>query len=500
MQKYLDIYFDTNKKLRALQHAMSTIHWDSNTEAPRGCFAQRGKNSAVLSELIYKLSTDSVYLDAINNLYEQREKLDPVMRHEIEKQKCEVDKTSKIPMEEYIKFTELLENARQAYFDAKAKSDYNMFKPYLEQIIAYNRNYTVWQQTDKLSGYDVLLDEYEKGFTQKDFDSFFNVLREKLVPFVKKVTSKKLKFNDSWLNAYFPADKQKEFSQYLESVMCFDLNRGLMKESEHPFTLSIDSTNVRFTTHFYENMVASAIFSTIHELGHATYEQQVDPALNDTMSGGGVSMGMHESQSRFYENIVGRSYEFWQRHYPKLVETFPNELKGVTIDDFYKGINLAECSLIRTEADELTYALHIMIRYEIEKRMISGEIGVDELPKEWNKLYKEYLGVEVPNDKMGILQDVHWAGGTIGYFPTYAVGSAYASQIYHKMSQDIDTKKEMGSENLKQINLWLKDKIHKYGSTMDPKDILKSATGEAFNPNYYVDYLINKYGKIYDIK
>lgn len=500
MQKYLDIYFDTNKKLKALEYAMATIHWDSNTEAPRGCFAQRGKNSAVISELIYKHRTDVKYIDAINNLYEQREKLDPVMRHEIETQKREVDKMNKIPMEEYIKFTEVLENSRQVYFEAKAKSDYNLFKPYLEKIINYNRNYTKWQQTDKLSGYDVLLDEYEKGFTQVEFDKFFNTLREKLVPFVKKVTSKKLKFNDSWIKAFFPAAKQKEFSHYLEKVLCFDLNRGLMKESEHPFTLGADSTNVRFTTHFYENMVVSAIFSTIHELGHATYEQQIDSALDDTMSGRGASMGMHESQSRFYENIVGRSYEFWQKHYPKLVEMFPDELKSVSVDDFYKGVNIAECSLVRTEADELTYALHIMVRYEIEKRMISGEIGVDELPKEWNKLYKEYLGVDVPNDKMGVLQDVHWAGGNIGYFPTYALGSAYASQICHSMSKDLDLKKEIGSDNLKQVNLWLKDKIHKYGSTMDPKDILKNATGQDFDANYYVDYLIEKYSKIYDIK
>jgi len=216
MQKYLDIYFDTNKKLKALEYAMGTIHWDSNTEAPRGCFAQRGKNSAVISELIYKFRTDAKYIDAINNLYEQREQLAPVMRHEIETQKHEVDKMNKVPMEEYIKFTEILENSRQVYFEAKAKSDYNLFKPYLEKIINYNRNYTKWQQTDKLSGYDVLLDEYEKGFTQVEFDQFFNTLREKLVPFVKKVTSKKLKFNDSWLKAYFPADKQKEFSHYLE--------------------------------------------------------------------------------------------------------------------------------------------------------------------------------------------------------------------------------------------------------------------------------------------
>lgn len=500
MQKYLDIYNAVNRKLKALGYATSMVYWDSHTEAPKGCFDYRSKQLSVLGEMSYMLRTGKEYIDAIDRLYGQRDKLDAVLRHEIDQMKKSVDKIKKVPMEEYVKFSELVAKSEQVYFDAKQKSDFNLFKPYLEQILAYQRKYVKWLEKPELKGYDVLLDEYEEGFTQAEFDAFFDTLKEKLVPFVRKVAAIKPGFDASWISASYPIEKQKEFAKYLEKVMRYDTDKGLMKESEHPFTLGTDSTNVRVTTHYHENMFLSAIFSTIHELGHATYEQQCDPALDETMSGDGASMGMHESQSRFYENIVGRSYEFWRRHYPKLVEIFPKQLGKVSLDEFYKGVNIAECSLIRTEADELTYSLHIMVRYELEKRMMKGEIEVDNLPAEWNRMYKEYLGVNVPNDKQGVLQDMHWSGGSVGYFPTYALGSAYAAQIYYKMRGEIDVENAMGGENLGEINDWLKEKIHKFGASQSPKDILKHATGEDFNPDYYVKYLTEKYGKIYGVK
>lgn len=500
MEKFLETYNAANRKLAALGYAMAAISWDSYTEAPKGCFDYRSKQLSVLSELAYKIRTGKEYTEAVNGLFGKKDSLEPVLRHEIIKMKKEVDKLSKVPMDEFVKYTELLGKSEQIYFDAKAKSDYKIFKPYLEQILAFQRKYVKWLETPERKGYDVLLDEYETGFTQADYDEFFGALKEKLVPFVKKIVSSKPDFDTSWLSADYPVDKQREFAKYLEKVMCYDLDRGLMKESEHPFTLGTDTSNVRVTTHYHENMFLSAIFSAIHEMGHATYEQQCDPALDQTMSGGGASMGMHESQSRFYENIVGRSYEFWQRHYPKLVELFPEQLGKVGLEEFYKGVNVAECSLIRTEADELTYSLHIMVRYELEKRLIHGSLGVENLPAEWNKMYKEYLGVDVPSDKEGVLQDMHWSGGSIGYFPTYALGSAYAAQIYHTMCRELDMKKAMGGETLAEINGWLKEKIHRFGASRDPKDILKGATGEDFNPDYYVNYLVEKYGKIYNIK
>ena len=282
-------------------------------------------------------------------------------------------------------------------------------------------------------------------------------------------------------------------------VMCFDKSRGLIKESEHPFTSGYGTSDVRITTHYYEDLLISSIFSCIHELGHATYEQQCNPKLDETLVGGGASMAMHESQSRFYENIVGRSYEFWERHYPKLQSIFKEELKDVSLEDFYKHVNNVECSLIRTEADELTYPLHIMIRYEIEKMLLSDQIKVKDLPTVWNKMVKDYLGIDVPNDTLGVLQDVHWSGGSFGYFPTYAYGSAMSAQLYNAMSKDFNIDEALKEGTTEKINNWLKENVHQFGGSLLPNDILLKATNEAFNPNYYVNYLKEKYTKIYNI-
>ena len=210
-------------------------------------------------------------------------------------------------------------------------------------------------------------------------------------------------------------------------------------------------------------------------------------------------MAIHESQSRFYENVVGRSYEFWVAHYPKLKEIFNKELNDVTLEDFYRLVNNVECSLIRTEADELTYPLHVMVRYEIEKMIIEQDVNVDDLPTIWNQLYKEYLNIDVPSDKEGILQDVHWSGGSFGYFPTYALGSAYAAQMLNAMRKDLDFEKEIGKQNLKAINEWLKEHIHHYGATKNPTELLLISTNEEFDAKYFVEYLKNKFSKLYDL-
>ena len=282
-------------------------------------------------------------------------------------------------------------------------------------------------------------------------------------------------------------------------VMNFDKTKGLMKESEHPFTSGFGTTDVRITNHYYEDLLTSSIFSVIHETGHGLYEQNCNPELDETLLGGGASMAMHESQSRFYENIIGRKYSFWETHYPVLQELFKDELKDTTLDDFYHNVNKVVCSLIRTEADELTYSLHIMIRYELEKGLISGTISVDELPQKWNEMYENYLGITPPNDSLGVLQDIHWAGGSFGYFPTYALGSAYAAQLYNAMKKEINVDEIIKSKNLKEINEWLKKHVHYYGKTLSSKEIIIKSTKEEFNPKYYIEYLKEKYMSIYNL-
>ncbi|MCK7487511.1 MAG: carboxypeptidase M32 [Bacillus subtilis] len=303
-----------------------------------------------------------------------------------------------------------------------------------------------------------MLDEFEPGFNIAEYDIFFATLKERLVPFAKKVAAKKLKYNKAFTKRSFPVEAQKAFAEYLRDVFCFDRNRTVIKESEHPFTTSNGTSDVRITTHYHVDNPASAIFSSIHEMGHGLYELQVDPALDFTMSGGGASMAMHESQSRMMENMIGRSPLFWEKHFAKLVELFPKQLKGITVDDFVKHVNRVEKSLIRTEADELTYSIHIIVRYEIEKALFNGKVDLAELPALWNKKYKQYLGVVVPNDTAGILQDVHWSGGSFGYFPTYALGTAYAAQLYRAMAKDIDVVAAIQSDTLVSITSGSKTK------------------------------------------
>jgi len=500
MENLIKQYEQTRKKMLAFRFASFVAHWDSNTEAPEGCFETRAIQLGVLSEESYKLQTSNETTNIINQLYANREQLDDILKHEIVEAKEDLEKMKKVPMNEYVEYMSLLATSEKVWEKAKRASDFKLFEPTLKKILDFNRKYVKYVETKKLKGYDVLLDEFEKGMTSKDYDQFFELLKTDLVPFVKEITVKKLKFNDAFENLTYPIEQQKEFARYIQEVLRYDTNHGLMKESEHPFTSGFGTTDVRYTNHYYEDNFVSSIFSGIHELGHATYEQQVDPALDKTLSGGGGSMALHESQSRFYENIVGRSLEFWKEHFPKLKSIFKKQLKGVKVTDFHKYINRSVASLIRTEADELTYPIHVMIRYDIEKALFNNEIEVSDLPKVWSQKINDYLGITVPNDKEGVLQDVHWAGGMFGYFPTYALGSAYSAQIYKVMNKEFKVLKSLKSGNTEEINAWLKEHLHKYGKTKYPKDLFKQCTGQNFNPKHYVNYLIKKYSKIYEVK
>ncbi len=416
----LTIYKEYQKQTLANRFVDFLVGWDSQTEAPNGCFQERERQMEVLSTATYKLNTDPKLIQAVQILYENRTSLDEPLPHEIVVVKKNIDKIIKIPMEEFVELNTLLASSQNTWAKAKVENNFELFKPTLKRIIELLKLYIGHLETPEMQGYNILLDEFEPGFTTKDYDQFFNTLKKELVPFVNKVTEKELTYNRSFTNQTYPKDDQKKFLKKIMEILCFDHNKGLIKESEHPFTSGFGTSDVRFTVHYYEDNLTSAIFSAIHELGHATYEMQVNPNLDVTLSGGGASLAMHESQSRFYENIIGRSPEFWKSLFPKLKEVFPKQLKSVKLNDFIKHINESKHSLIRTEADELTYSLHIMVRYDIEKALFNNEITVDELPSVWNKLMKEYLGVDVPNNKEGVLQDIHWAGASFGYFPTYA--------------------------------------------------------------------------------
>ncbi|CCV64146.1 Zn-dependent carboxypeptidase [Alteracholeplasma palmae J233] len=493
MENYIKIYNDTKNKIRAYKYALWLISWDQETESPKKAIDYMSEQVSILSEELYNVESSIDYINAVTKLFENKEKLDEILALEIKKVYKSLDIVKKVPKEELLEYQKLQSKSATIWAHAKENDDFEYFLPTLEKIIEFNRKLTKYLETDELKGYDVLLDMYEEGMGVKEYDYFFDELKENLVPFVLNATQKKTKVSKKLTKGKFDAIRQKEFSEYITKVFAFDLEKGVLKESIHPFTSNVTSTDVRITTAYKENLLESSVFSTIHEIGHAIYEQQVDPKFDGTVLGAGASMGIHESQSRMYENMIARSYAFWELHYPKLQSIFKKELKGVSLLEFYQYVNIAKRSLIRTEADELTYPLHIMVRYELEKQLINGKLKVKDLPKKWRQYMSEYVGVRPKNDAEGVLQDIHWSQGSIGYFPTYALGSAYAAQIYHAMNSEINVESAIENNNITLINQWLKTHIHQYGASKTPKELMLLATQDKFDPKYYIEYLKRKF-------
>ena len=495
MENYIKLYKDYQKKLKAYEYVIWLMSWDQETEAPDLSVDYRSKQFQVMAEEAYQLESDPKYVEAIEKLYENLDQLeDQEFKIEIKKAYKALRIVKKVPKGEWIDYQVLTQSGSHIWAQAKDKNDFEMFAPTLEKIVDFNKKLVKYLETPELKGYDILLDIYEEGFGVEKYDQFFGKLREELVPFVLEVTTRsKERFNKKLTKAVFPKDKQKAFSEYLLETFNYDTKKGLLKESAHPFTSGVSSVDTRITTHYHEDNFISSIFSTIHEMGHGIYELQNDPKYDDTALHGGTSLGIHESQSRMYENMIGRSLSFWKTHYAKLVELFPKQLKDVDVEQFYRFINQAKRSLIRIEADELTYSLHVMVRYELEKALISGKLKVKDLPKRWNRLMSQYVGKRPTTDQDGVLQDIHWSGGAFGYFPTYALGSAYAAQIYVSMNKDFNVNQAIENNDIAKINAWCKEHIHKFAQTKTPDEIMHIATGKEFSPHYYVDYLKEKF-------
>ena len=487
------------KKKNRIFANLGLIQWDLETKTPI-------KSKPYLAELVgelsmqeYDLFTSDEFVNLVETLNKEKNNLSEIEKKEIELSMEEIEKKKKIPADEYEAYAKLTSINQGIWEEAKAKNDFSIVKDNLEKIFNYNKKFAEYRRKDEKNLYDVLLNDYEKGMDTEKLDIFFSELKKEIVPFLKKIQEKKksLKEEDK-LNVPVDEDIQMKFAKYLAAYVGFDFEKGLVETSEHPFTLNLNKNDVRLTTNNKRNMPFSTVFSIIHEAGHGIYEQQTADNLIDTLLGSGGSMGLHESQSRFMENIVGRNRAFWKPLYKKAMGFYPF-LKDIDFEEFIKQINKIEPELIRTEADELTYSLHIMIRYEIEKMIFADEVSIDDLPKIWNQKMIEYLGIEPKNNSEGLMQDVHWYCGLIGYFPSYAIGNAYASQIYNTMKKDFDIEKALENQELNKITDWLGEKIHKYGKLKDTPEIIKEVTGEELNPKYYIDYLKEKYSKIYEI-
>lgn len=496
-QEALEYYRKKQSEIDALSHAMGVLYYDAVTVAPADSAEGRGKTMEYLSNLEYEAENDPKLKEAAEFLFAHKDELSAQERREIEVFLRENEYIASIPQDEYVAYTVLLNKAEAVWHKAKAEDDFASFAPYIRDIFETNKRFAGYYKPDE-KPYNVQLGLFERGLTMEKADAFFDALRAKIVPLLQKVMAQP-QIDDSILAKTFPAEQQRKFSDYLMQVMTIDRNRCSIGETEHPFTDGYNKKDVRITTHYHDDAVLSSMFSVIHEGGHALYELHSADELEGTVLSGGVSMGIHESQSRLYENIIGRSRPFINLIFPKMQELFPEQLAGITAEQMYLAANKVQPSLIRTEADELTYCLHIMVRYEIEKGLFDGSIDVDELPRVWNEKYREYLGVEVPNDREGVLQDSHWAGGNVGYFPSYALGSAYGAQIMVKMLETVDVDKALESGDLTPITDWLTEHIWKFGGTYDPMDLLERCCEAPFDPEFFTEYLERKFSDIYNL-
>ncbi len=487
------------EQMSAYDHAVGLMSYDGDTTAPRGTAANRGHAMGILSEIMYKLSTGKETVELLEYLDEHQDQLTQKERRMVYLLLKDIRFMQKIPMDEYVGYEKFAVECQDVWHKAKENSDFASYAPYLEKMVEYRIRFAHYANPD-MDPYDFWLNEYEPGLSKQKCEAFFDQLRERLVPLIQRCAEKP-QVSDAILKGHFTDAQQEALAYWLMDVIGLDREHVGLSTTEHPFTTSLGShLDERITTHYYPEDLSYSMFSVIHEGGHALYDTGSDDDLAYTVLDGGVSMGIHESQSRFCENILARSRAFIRFLFPKLCEFFPGQFDRFTWEDVYKAVNRVQPSLIRTEADEVTYSLHVMIRYELEKQLMAGTLAVHDLPQAWNRLYQEYLGVTVPDDRRGVLQDSHWSFGAIGYFPSYALGSAYGAQFLRKMKESVDVDEALTRGDFAPMNAWNKEHIWKYGSSKSPKDILNIALdGKDFDPDVYLDYLEEKVKDVYGI-
>lgn len=499
VEQTIEDYKQYVKKIMDFNEAIALSEWDMRTGAPEKGIAQRSEVVGTLSDEVFKRSTSDEMKGYIESLTDPsiQDRLNRVVKRMIEESKKTYDRYVPIPAEENRAYVILQSQAQSVWKEAKAKSDFSLLQPYLEKIVALKRKFIGYWGV-KENKYDALLDLYEPGLTVKTIDRVFGRLREGIVPLVQAVCASEAQPDRHFLSVHFPAEKQKALCLHLLKENGYDFSAGRLDETEHPFEITLNPGDVRVTTRYQENDFMSTVLGTIHEGGHAFYEQHISRDLVGTPLCEGTSMGIHESQSLFFENFIGRSKAYWALHFNELKKYAAGALDTVSLDDFYRAINVSHPSLIRTLADELTYPLHIMVRYDLEKALFDGDLQVRDLPDAWNDKMKEYLGIEPGNDREGVLQDIHWPGGDFGYFPSYALGYVYAAQFKHAiLGEHPDFEALVRQGHLSVISGWLSKHIHQFGKLKKPLEILQEATGEGPNPEYLISYLTKKYSDIY---
>jgi carboxypeptidase Taq len=498
----------SNEALRLLKGRLATISdvnsankaltWDRQTYMPEGGVTGRAEQSATLSRLIHQMLVSNETGKLLDSLDEPEAGSEESAVVRLARR--EYERAAKLPnrlVEELARATAL---AQPAWERARARSDWASFEPHLQKILSLQRESAECLGYED-HPYDALLDLYEPGAKKARLQEMFERLKAELVSLIREISALSDGDRSRPLYGRFDEKEQEGFVRQLVSDFGYDWKRGRLDRVVHPFCISLGGPgDVRITTRFDPNHLSPALFAALHEAGHATYEQGIDPAYSRTPLSGGTSMGVHESQSRLWENLVGRSRTFWSFYYPRLRKTFPKALGDTDLETFYRAINEVKPSLIRVEADELTYNLHVLLRFELEVALLEGELPVSELPTAWNARMEEYLGATPENDAVGALQDVHWAAGLFGYFPTYTIGNVLSAQLFEEATRARpNIREEMGDGEFGTLLGWLWENIHRHGSRYDPDELIERATGRALETAPYLHYLKDKFGELYGL-
>lgn len=500
MQEKLDQLKAILAEVYDLSSAAALLGWDQQTYMPSAGAEGRGHQIATLEKIAHNKFTSDQVGQLIEDLVADLKQLDPDSDDAclIKVSDREYKKQTRVTSEWVENFARETTVAHQVWEKARSEDNFAGFQPNLERIFELRREYSAFFVPYE-HVYDPILDDFEPGLKTADVQEIFKTLRPQQVELIKAI-SEKPQVDDSFLRGEFDERKQWDFGVSVITAFGYDWNRGRQDRAAHPFTESNGSDDVRITTRIYPDELTAGLFSSMHETGHALYELGVDHALARSPLASGASLALHESQSRMYENLLGRSMPFWEFYYPRLQETFPAQLGNVSLEDFYRGINKVEPSLIRVEADEATYNLHVMLRLELEIALMERSLEVKDLPEAWNAKMEQFLGVTPPNDADGVLQDVHWSSGLIGYFSTYALGNLISLQLWELIQQDIPNLPDLVRKGqFGELLEWLRRKVHRHGAKYEPQDLIMRITGSKIDPEPYMRYLNNKYGQIYKL-
>ena len=496
-QLYKD-YVNHLQKLADLENAINVLAWDKEVNLPVQGVNFRTRQMATLTGIAYEIQTDKNFEIKLNELLSAQDQLSPTQAKNVQLSKKQLDRSNKLDKDFVVRRSTLCSKAYHAWITARKANDFSLYYEALAALVELKK-----EAADRIGfeehPYNALMEEYEPGASVKEIDHLFEEVKTKLSAFAQKIRTLD-QVDNQFLNQFYPHNKQWELGLSLLKNMGYDFSAGRQDISTHPFTTNFSAQDVRITTRIDEKNLSNMIWSSIHEGGHALYEQGLLVENYGLPLGRYISLGIHESQSRLWENNVGRSYVYWQAHYPDLQKRFPENLSKISVEEFYKGINQIKAGHIRTESDEVHYHFHVMIRYEIEKALIEGSLKTKDLKSVWNQQYKQYLNIDVIDDNQGILQDIHWSIGSFGYFPTYSLGSIYAAQFFQQAVKDMpNLMSQIHNGDNSQLLAWLRKNIHQHGQNYTAQELCIKLTGEKLNFKYFMEYIQKKYDNIYNV-